>query len=207
MAEFLRAALGFPAVLFSFALLVVTGYWVLVLLGALGIDALDADADTGADGAGGDGLVAAAGLGGVPVTVVLTLLVSLAWFLSLAGQVLIGEGAAAWLTVPVLVAAVAGAWLLTRLLVRPLRRALPAVAAPTRNDFVGRVCVIRTGRVTAGFGQAEVAADDGSTALVQVRATGDDVFAQGATALIFDYDAVAEVFLVMPYDAELGPGR
>ncbi|MFC9972070.1 hypothetical protein ACFVH6_14385 [Spirillospora sp. NPDC127200] len=202
--------------LFSFALLVVAGYWVLVLLGALGTDLLDADADTGAGAGGGGGgpgdLLAGAGLGGVPVTVAVSLLVALAWFLSLAGEVLVGTAAPggavrAWLAVPVLVLALAGAWLGTRLLVRPLRRAFPEIAAPTRADFVGRTCVIRTGRVTAGFGQAEVAAADGSTAVVQVRATGGDAFARGDTALIFDYDAAGEAFLVMPYGTAPDPGR
>ncbi|WP_157431753.1 OB-fold-containig protein [Actinomadura hibisca] len=200
--------------LFSFALLVVAGYWVLVLLGALGVDVLDTDADTGAgvDGGGGGAgdLLAGAGLGGVPVTVVLSLLVALAWFLSLAGEVLagtatVGGAGRTWLALPVLLVALAGAWLGTRLLVRPLRRAFPEVAAPSRTDFVGRTCVIRTGRVTADFGQAEVAAPDGSTAVVQVRATGGDVLARGATALIFDYDAAGEAFLVMPYDTALDP--
>jgi multicomponent Na+:H+ antiporter subunit G len=35
MGEFVDAALGFPAVLFTFLLVVVVGYWILVLLGAL----------------------------------------------------------------------------------------------------------------------------------------------------------------------------
>ncbi|WP_067814894.1 OB-fold-containig protein [Actinomadura kijaniata] len=212
MGEFLDAALGFPAVLFSFVLMVVAGYWVLVLFGALGTDALDVDADAGA-GDGGEGgglgdLMAWAGLGGVPVTVALSLLVALAWFLSLVGQVLVGV-AHAWVTVPVLVAAVAGAWLVTRALVRPLRRVFPADVAPSRRDFVGRLCVVRTGRVTAGFGQAEVTAADGSTAVVQIRVPDGDAVAllSGATALIFDYDAIGEVFLVMPYDTALDPGR
>ncbi|MFJ6772737.1 hypothetical protein ACIQOV_17535, partial [Kitasatospora sp. NPDC091257] len=71
----------------------------------------------------------------------------------------------------------------------------------TRGDFVGRVCVIRTGRVTADFGQAEVTAEDGSTATVQVRtATPEPALTAGRTALIFDYDAEGEHFLVAPFD-------
>ncbi|NED57538.1 hypothetical protein G3I24_42480, partial [Micromonospora aurantiaca] len=71
-------------------------YWTLVLLGGLGVDLLGAgtDADTGAGagagdadgGADGDGLVAERlamlGLGGVPATVVLSLLIAIAWFVS-----------------------------------------------------------------------------------------------------------------------------
>ncbi|MFC5184966.1 DUF1449 family protein [Actinomadura harenae] len=241
MSAFLDAALGFPAVLFSFALIVVAGYWVLVLIGALGLHVLDLDADTGAGaghghghgghGEGAGGMLSATGLAGPPVTVTLSLLIALAWFISLAGRVLLDGPGHAWAHALVLVAAVVGAWAVTWLLVRPLRRAFPDVPPPSRADFVGRTCVIRTGRVTGDFGQAEVTAEDGSTALVQVRApetgprpgsgtasapeagiasasgVGTGGLGRGATALIFDYDAAAEVFLVMPFDETLGAGR
>ena len=86
---FVGAALGFPAVVFSFALLVVIAYWVLVMLGGLGIDALDGDGGD-SDSADADvGLLHSLGFSGVPVTVVLSLLIAVAWFVSLAGTVLL----------------------------------------------------------------------------------------------------------------------
>jgi hypothetical protein len=110
----------------------------------------------------------------------------------------------------VLAAAVGLAWLCTRLLVLPLRPLFRAGATTSARDFVGRPCVIRTGRVGTDFGQAEVTADDGSSALVQVRVPSADlpvagaaqatVLRHGSTALIFDYDAAEGVFLVMPHD-------
>jgi hypothetical protein len=87
----------------------------------------------------------------------------------------------------------------------PLGRFLPTPAPPpSRRDFVGRACVIRTGRVGPDFGQAEVHAADGSSALVQVRQSLDEaagpgsVLRSGASALIYDYDAEGEFFRVMP---------
>lgn len=165
--------------LFSFALLVVAGFWTVVPLGGLGVDALDADADTGAgvDGEGADDLLGGAGLGGVPATVALSLLIALGWFASLVGSVLVrsagGAAVHALLAVVVLLAASAVAWLGTQALVPPLRRVFQPAAAPSRRDFVGLVCVVRTGHVGPHFGQAEVtAAGTGRTA--------------GSTALIFD---------------------
>ncbi|MCT9932347.1 hypothetical protein N5079_19270 [Planotetraspora sp. A-T 1434] len=184
MGGFVGAALGFPAVLFSFMLVVVIGYWVLVLLGGLGADLPD-------------DLLAGFGLRGVPATVVISVMVAIAWFVSLAGVALV-EGTAAR-TAVLLIALLAG-WLCTRLLVLPIRLLFPAVAAPSRSDFVGRMCVIRTGRVGSDFGQAEVTAEDGSSAVVQVRQTGDDDLRAGSSALIFDYDPEGEFFWVMPYD-------
>ncbi|MFD2356791.1 hypothetical protein ACFSTC_57330 [Nonomuraea ferruginea] len=62
--------------------------------------------------------------------------------------------------------------------------------------------MIRTGRATPDFGQAEVTAADGSSAVVQVRTTGQDRLTRGQTALIFEYDADGEFFWVMPYESE-----
>ncbi|MGA5822468.1 hypothetical protein ACPC54_31965 [Kitasatospora sp. NPDC094028] len=138
------------------------------------------------------------GLGGVPATVAVSLLVAIAWFVSLAGTVLTTGAPARG---GVFAGALVAAWAGTRVIVRPLSRLFPEDRPVTRADFVGRVCVIRTGRVTADFGQAEVTAEDGSTATVQVRTVEDDPgLTAGRTALVFDYDPEAEVFLVAAFD-------
>ncbi len=263
MGEFTGVCLAFPTVLWGGALVVVVGFWSLVLVGA-------ADAHgAGHHGAGGHGvhhgggahhgvhpvgahhgaaahhgagahhgsvsahaphtaphaaathgsgrpvgetgLLAGAGLGGVPVTVVLSLLVALAWFLSLAASAALdGAGAhgplRAVLSCAVLAGSLVGSWTLTWVLVRPLRRLFPYEVPPSREDFVGRIGVIRTGTVTPRFGQAEVAAPDGSTAVVQVRQTGEDAFAAGGTALLYSYDPEGEFFWVAPFeDPAAGP--
>jgi hypothetical protein len=195
--EFLDAALGFPAVLFSSALVVVVGYWLLVLVGAAEHDAFDGDIDTDA-----------AGLGGVPVTVAVSLLTVLSWFISLFGGLLLhraGIDGPAYATgaLGVLALALLIAWRTTRLAVRPLRALFPDEPAPSRHDFVGRTCVIRTGRVSTEFGQAEVTARDGSTAVVQVRQTGEDDLRAGSTALLYAYDDAREFFWVAPFDLAL----
>ncbi|MDX3851118.1 hypothetical protein [Streptomyces sp. AK02-01A] len=199
MGEFLSAAMGFPAVLFGAALLVVVAFWVLVLAGAVDHDPFHTPVDT-----------EATGLGGVPVTVPVSLLVAVAWFAGLAGSVLVRRSgvsgdARTLLLVAVLVAALLIAWGVTRLLVRRLRALVPEQAPPSRLDFVGLTCTIRTGSVSSDFGQAEVAADDGSTAIVQVRQIGDDILAAGSTGLLYAYDHEGEFFWVAPYDPALDP--
>lgn len=216
MGEFTDVVLGFPTVLFGGALVVVVGFWGLVLVGGADAhgpghhDHMSSDHQGGPDGHadgehGETGLPAGAGLGGVPVTVVLSLLIALAWFLSLAGSAAVdGRGVhgpvRAALSCAVLIGALIGSWALTWLLVRPLRRLFPAEPAPSREDFVGLLCVIRTGRVTDRFGQAEVAAADGSTAIVQVRQNGEDTFTSGSTGLLYGYEPEGEFFWVAPFD-------
>ncbi|GAA3444628.1 hypothetical protein [Planomonospora venezuelensis] len=202
MGRFVDVASAFPTVLFSFPLVVVAAYWILALSGVIGLDGDEAAG--GAEATGLAGLLAGLGLGGVPVTVTVSLLVVIAWFTSLAGSTLVTGTPA---LTAVLVAALACAWLGTRLLTLPLRRAVPKERVPSRADFVGRTCVIRTGRVSGTFGQAEATSADGSSALIQVRQTGDETFLAGGTALIFAYDDDGEFFWVTPYDAELDPDR
>lgn len=209
MTGFLDATLAFPTALFSFLLLVVIGYWMVVLLSLVEVDLLDASGIDGVDGAdgvaGADGGIGSAmtavGLGGAPVTVVLTLLIALAWFLSLAGNAVTGGIPIA--RVAVLPVALVGAWLGTRSAVVPLRRLLPDRPPPSRMDFVGRHCVVRTGTVGPDFGQAEVTADDGSTAIIQVRLSGHAVAEAGWIALIYDYDADREAFWITPAEPAL----
>lgn len=252
MGEFTDVCLGFPTVLFGGVLVVVVGFWGLVLVGgadahgpghhgagshgagghgavhhgpghatghgagsghgghgsATGSGHGHGDAHDGHAQHGGSGLLAAAGLDGVPVTVVLSLLTALGWFLSLAGSAALDgaglhgpvRGAA---DVALIAAALIGCWLLTWVLVRPLRHLFPYTLPPSREDFVGRIGVIRTGSVTASFGQAEVAAPDGSTAVVQVRHSGDDRdrdrLTAGGTALLYGYDPDGEFFWATPY--------
>ncbi|MER7505012.1 hypothetical protein AB0L05_19885 [Nonomuraea pusilla] len=182
MTDLLHAALGFPTVVFSFLLVVVAAYW---LAAATGL--FDADDDA-----------AWLGFGGVPAGVTLSLLVAVAWLLSLAGSRVVSGPALA--AVPVV--ALAAGWAAVRAAVAPLRRLFPGGGRHSRSDFVGQMCVIRTGAVTSDFGQAEVTAADGSSAIVQVRTTGSDRLGRGDPALIFEYDKDGEFFWVMPYESE-----
>lgn len=182
MGGFIEAALSFPTVLFTPLLIIVVAYWLVVVAGGTDPDSL------------GDGATLSfAGLGGVPVTVPISLLVAFAWFGSLAGA----EFLPGWLA---LVAALIVAWLLTRLATVLIRRFRPAGAEASRADFLGLTCVIRTGRVTDAFGQAEVHAGDGSSAIVQVRQAGRDDLRAGTVALLYDFDPDGEYFWVVPAD-------
>jgi hypothetical protein len=203
MGGFLGAAFGFPAVLFTFLLIVILVYWALVSTGVLSLDTEGGDADAGE---GADGMLDRLGLSGVPLMVILSAVIAIAWFVSLVGTSLLnGAGVATPIRVVIglgvlltaVVFAFVGAWGLSR----PLRRLFDSGPAVSRRAFVGRECVIRTGQVSGDFGQAEVTAEDGSSALVQVRQTGQDTFTAGSRAVIYDYDEGGEFFWVVPVDA------
>ncbi|NGO43491.1 hypothetical protein [Streptomyces ureilyticus] len=130
MRAFLEAASGFPTLLFTAALVVAVGFWVLVAFGAAGSDSFDAEAD-----------LDAWGMGGVPVAVAFSLLTVLAWFLSLGAAILLDAyvpsgilGGLLRLVVPIGV--LLAAWRLTCLFVRPLHRLCPDEPEPPRRTEV-----------------------------------------------------------------------
>lgn len=199
MAEFWQAVTAFPTVPLTAALVVVVVFWLLVAAGVAEADGFDADVDA-----------AALRLGGVPVAVAASLLVVLAWFLSVVGVLLLARtgwpDAVVWpADVALLPVSVAVSWCLTRVLVRPLATLLRGEPGPSVRDFVGLTCTIRTGRVDAEFGQAEVAARDGSTAVVQVRQYEGQRLALGSTGLLYAYDDAGGFFWVAPFDGALDP--
>jgi hypothetical protein len=111
-----RRCVRLPTVLFSAALLVVAGFWLLVLLGGAEHDSFDGDAD-----------IDAIGIGGVPVTVAVSLLIAVTWFTSLTGTALLHWSDASGalhsaLALGLLVVTLLIAWGVTRLLVRPLAK-------------------------------------------------------------------------------------
>lgn len=114
-----EAATTFPVLFFTAASIVVTGFWLLVAVGAADAGCFDEDVDADA-----------LGLGGVPVAVSFSVVMALAWTGSL-GAVLLLEAVVSWgpvraLTAPaIFLAAPVAGWWGTRLLVRPLRRRLP----------------------------------------------------------------------------------
>ncbi len=166
------------------------------------------DALEGADGPeieGGQGitgLLAALNLRRAPVTVVFSLVVLFGWIMSFAaGRTLLPLMAGVmplWLAGTLLmVMSVLLALPLAALATKPLEPVFRVNQAKRRADFVGQVCLVRTGRVDASFGQAEL--DDGGAGLViQVRSNAP--FRRGQRGLIIDFDDEREAYLVEPYE-------
>ncbi|MGW6935191.1 hypothetical protein ACWGE0_34380 [Lentzea sp. NPDC054927] len=169
MTEFLAAAVAFPTVLFSLLLLVVLAYWLTVALVGLDFDAPV-----------------------MPISI--SLFVVITWFAALVGTVLTPENKLRYV---VLIGALLVGALLTKIFLIPVRNWTKPEKPASRNDFVGRTAIVKTARVTENYGQAEVTADDGGTAVVQVRAAQSTELTAGQTALIFDYDAEGEFFWVV----------
>lgn len=229
MGLFLSAAFGFPTVLFTPMLVVVLGYWIFVIVGAADTEMLDS-VDADGDAAGLSAVLSKAGLtrtapkasveggggrrvGRVPVTVALTMLICVAWFVSMMGSILTSliETTSTPLLYAlgavVLLIALIAAWAVTSGVVMGFQRFLPKRKGESKHELVGRTCVIRIGEARENFGQAEITTAGGASISIPVRTTSGEVLPLGSTALIFDHSQDDDVFLVTAFDAALDPGQ
>ncbi|WP_017569548.1 hypothetical protein [Nocardiopsis halotolerans] len=239
MELFLSTAFGFPTVVFTPLLIVVVAYWLLVVAGATDSEVLDS-VDADGDAVGLSALMGRVGLGGtapkasveggdpsraqrptgdggrragVPVTVALSMMIGVAWFVSMMGGIMTSllditsTPLLIALGLVVLVIALVAAWAVTSGLVMSVQRFLPKRRGDSKHELVGRTCVIRIGEASEGFGQAEITTAGGASISIPVRTTGGEVLPVGSTALIFDHSAEDDVFLVTHFDAALDPGQ
>ena len=156
----------------------------------------DAHGGAGADVDGGGGLWHGLGLGDVPVTISVSLIVVISWCGSLLVMHYAG-GTGGWLGLVVMVAAVLVALPIAALLVRPLAPVFAVKEGKSNADYIGHTCTISTGSVDDNFGQATV--EDGGTVLViQVRCGERGKLARGDKALIIDFDQARQAYVVEP---------
>jgi hypothetical protein len=170
-------------------------------------DALDGHSDVAADAHGGpEGILHALNLRRAPITVTFSLIVFFSWVMSYLAISLAGPIATvvlpSWLySTLVLFGTFALSLPLTSLATKPMEKVFQATSGKKRIEFVGDVCEIRTGSVDGNFGQAEIN-DGGAGQIIQVRAEGG-TFKRGDRALIIDFDAEREAYIVEAYDAML----
>jgi membrane-associated protease RseP (regulator of RpoE activity) len=181
------AAMTFPVVPFTFLVLAVVVYWLLVMVG-------------GTTPPPGDG---------VPLNVSGSVFIVLAWLATMTGTLVHGDDVAVRPPGPVAATVIAVLGLLlagagTALLTGPIRRALRAGAVADPARLVGSVCVVRTGEVGPDTGQAEVTGADGAAVVIEIRHEGFEALRPGSTAMIHHYDAEHGVFWVTAFDPKLG---
>jgi len=208
MAEFLDTFFSFPAVLLSFLLVLVLLYWSMVILGVFDVDLLDVgDLDMDASSGTMAGMMAGTGLGGVPVTVSLSLLVVWSWILvmiatSLVRPLLPGTALQIIAGLLILLLALPLALLVTNRCVRPLRALFREHEAPRKHGAVGKLCRISSLTVDERHGQAHLE-DGGAGLILAVRCLEPNNLVRGSLALIVDYDRASDTFEVVPTDESL----
>lgn len=167
------------------------------------------DLDVEADDGGGAlaAIMSALHLRSVPATVVISFIVTFSWLVSVVTMQLLTRAlpslVGSALSFGVLVGSFVLALPLTSLAARPLAKLFAPKHAPAKSDFIGRTCIVRTGTVSATFGEATLP-DGGAGLVVRVRVEGGKQLGRGEQALIVDYDADRETYLVEPLRDVIG---
>lgn len=208
MEIFLRTALSFPTVAFSFLLGLAIIYWAIVAFGLIEVDVLDLEADSLLEGSGNAeglaGLLTRLKLDGVPVTVVMTLLVFFGWFFTYFAQlwVLSHFALGLWLYplgAVVLVGALILATPISAAICKPLRPLFHKLEATNSRSVLGQTAVVRSGRVTETFGEALL--DDGGAGLIlRVRADEARGFKRGDRVVLLEYLEAQHAYRVITED-------
>lgn len=171
-------------------------------------DAGGGDADLGdagdADDAG-QGVLAvvmsALHLRSAPATVIFSLIITFAWLVSVVSMQVVTRTAPALtghlLSAVVLLGSFVVSLPLTSFAARPLAKVFAPKHAPAKADFIGRTCTVRTGSVNAKFGEATLP-DGGAGLVLRIRVEDGKQLGRGEQALIVDYDAEHETYLVEP---------
>lgn len=198
----------------SLLVVLMAGYWLLTLAGAIGSDALNLDLDADADLDGEPDIGGLSGsflrglnAGHVPFTIVLSVFILAMWMISvslnhyfnperswaLAGGVFAGS----------FVLAILGTKLITQPLVPFMRRLKEAENAP---PVIGENGVVRSIRLDSTFGQVEVERPHGAPALLNARLDPDaEPLPRGARVAIVARDDGTGVYLARALPALSSP--
>ena len=203
--DFFEVILSYPTILYTILLGVGLVYWLFAIVGLVDFESggpdLDiepevsvTDIDVGEPGNLSTlaGYLVAIGLGGVPFSVVISLLTLFAWVISSIAAIwtlaFFPEGLLRFVIASmVLVGAFAFAIPATAICVRPMRRLFVTHNAISNASLVGQECVVLTGSVDEKFGRAEVLAR-GAGYHIHVVADTPNSLKCGDTAFIMEYD-------------------
>ena len=204
---------SFPTVFFTFFLLLCVLYWLVAVLGFVEIDALDfdlpeADSNLGLDGdmelSNPDvlaGLMMKLGLYGVPVTLIVSFISLIGWFLSYYIvyflEPLMPDNFIRYLIgLPILLGSLFVAVIMTGQLIKPIRTFFKKTQQDTLKYITGQIAVVRTSRVDSNFGEANLE-DGGAGLIIKVRALGDETFAKGDRVALLEYVENENVYRVV----------
>lgn len=205
---------SFPSVIPSYLLAILLIYWLFSMLGLVDMgdnlevdagadmaDGLDAGHTTHVDGEHADlhslaGYLVALGLGGVPFSIVVSLLVFFTWlattllhryFLLAFGFDLIGDMLRLGMGCLVLFFSAVCSIRLAAYTIKPMRPLFVKHHARSKQSLVGLICHITTQNVNEKFGRAQVA-DTGVNLNIRVWASSPNTLRKDSAALILSYN-------------------
>ena len=212
MDPFYQNVLSFPTIVFTILLVFCLLFWMVAILGMIDISFLDfaevdvdMDFDTGTESASTPsavaGIILKLGLNGVPLTIVITLIALIGWFLcyyvvDFVFPFVPGDFLKLIAGIPVLVGTTFIAALVTARLIRPLRPMFKKMEQHAEKLVMGQTAVVRTSRVDVSFGEATLE-DGGAGLILKVRAIGEEKFKRGDKVVLIEHLKEQDAFRVV----------
>lgn len=200
MIEFLQECFSVVNLPATILLMLVLGYWLLSLVGFIGIDAFDFDVDVGGEAMHPDSVLKGAAkffyVGELPVAVIGSFFALFWWVASMLSNHYLNPQQSVWLMAVWLAPNIFVSLIATKLISNPLAKLFETGdRAITRDDFFGKVGRVTTMAVTPQTGQMEIE-QDGPPVLLNVRSKAGAKLGKGDLAKIIGYNQQNDTFLV-----------
>lgn len=218
MNELIQIAFSPMNVAYTFLLILVVLYWLMIILGAmdfgafdidfdLDVDAdidveVDVDADLGTSGIGGfAGVLQFFNFGKLPFMVIMSFVILFSWTGSILANYYIGKGSFLFviaLIIPNLLVGLFLAKFITKPLI-PIFEKMEAGIDPV--DYVGMLCKIILPATNTKMGQAEVLVDDNRLLInVKMEKENKDSLEKGAEALILRKQKNKPYYIIQKFE-------
>jgi len=179
-------------------------YWLICILGVVGIETFDLDLDVDADGASEGAIppsIAAAlrfvNAADVPLMAVLSLLSIFMWALSILGSYYLNPGAKELLAFMIIGGAFVMSVIATKLVTTPLVPVFRKIKELEKAEpAVGGVGIVVSKQVDQKYGQVEQKRKEGAPAILNCRTSEDSPIPRGTEVAVTSYDKDRGIYLV-----------
>lgn len=197
MNTFHQIVTSFPTAIFTVLLIVCMLYWIIAVLGMVDLDVLDLDYDGDIDAAdstaaqdGIAGLLLRFGLGGVPLTIILTFISIFGWLISYYATYFLKPVVPTTLlkilaSIGILAASLYMAVMLTSIVIRPIRKLFAKLDIDETKHIIGQTATVRSSVVNTERGEA-ILNDGGAGLLLNVRASDNEEFHKNDEVVIIE---------------------
>jgi hypothetical protein len=197
MSAFIASALAFPTVVFTVLLALFVLYAIATLVGAADIEWLDGM--LGIDDVHDtllESFLDALGIAGVPLTIFGGVASAIAWLSSYVADRFLPDST--FINSGIGVGAAVLGLGLSSLVLRPFRRMFSDATGPRRNQYVGKICTIRSLQVNDRSGTADI-----GDLVAEVRCFRENDLRVGSKAIVYDYNPTEGTYHVGPIDASI----
>lgn len=194
-----------PSALFIFVLI----YWVVVMLGAIDLDALDIDVDVDGPGVDADAgisvswlnsILAFFNLSHIPLMVFVSFLTLPMWFISVQLNDILGN-TSFLLGFVLLIPNLLVSLFIAKFLTMPFVKLFSKMNSEgqTTTTMIGKICHVVLTLNSDSVGQVEVNVD-GSNYRISAKTTEDKVMKKGEEGLVIEYHEDGKYYVVEPYN-------